>query len=120
MNLILAVIVVALQVAIPAGQTQTPPPPPNLIGRVLHAELPVPGETVTAKRGSRTVVTTTDEEGLFRFSGLDAGGWAITIEMRGFEKVTQEITIPFDQPQLNITLMMRKYGEIVDPEAPKI
>src|SRR3954471_699588 len=90
-----------------SNQQQVPAQPPNLIGRVLHADLPVPGATVTATRAQRTVTTTSDENGVFRFAGLEPGGWTITIEMRGFAKVTQEITIPFDQPELAVTLTMR-------------
>jgi hypothetical protein len=107
MTMMLAGVVALLLQAMPAQQ------PPNLVGHVLHADLPVPGATVTASRGSRTVETTSDESGVFRFAGLEPGGWTITIEMRGFVKVSHEITIPFDQPELAIALTMRKYGEIV-------
>ena len=136
MNIVLAVVVAILPVAIPSGQSvvararatavfdfsdggrvfrpgDQSPQQPNLVGRVLHADLPVPGATVTATRGQRTVTTTSDENGVFRFAGLEPGGWTTKIEMRGFATVTQDITIPFDQPELSVTLTMRKYEEMV-------
>ena len=123
MNIVLAFVMLVLPAAMPVGRSvvagaqatavQQPQQPPNLTGRVLHADLAVPGATVTAMRGKRTVTTTSDENGVFRFAGLEPGGWTIKIEMRGFATVTQDITIPFDQPELSVTLAMRKYEEML-------
>lgn len=86
---------------------------PVLAGRVLHADLPVPGATVTAARDGRSIATTTDEHGAFEFPALEPGPWTLTIEMRGFTRVTRDVTIPFADGALAIALTMRPYEEIV-------
>ena len=89
-----------------------------LSGRVIHGDLPVPGATITAVKDQRTLTTTSDEKGAFRFTTLQAGVWTISVEMRGFTTVTRDIMIPFSDPELRATLTMRRYEEIVDPSAP--
>jgi len=97
----------------------------SLSGQVLHADLPVPGATVTAAypldsaqgRGGRSVVTTSDENGVFGFVNLDAGTWTIKVEMRGFVSVSREVTIPFTGTDLSVPLTMRPYAEIVGGNA---
>lgn len=93
---------------------------PDLQGRVLFSGVPVPGVSVSATQGGRTVSTTSDEEGAFAFEHLDAGAWTIRVEMRGFATVTRDVTIPTeaDGPPLTITLTMRSYAEIVGPARP--
>jgi hypothetical protein len=86
---------------------------PALSGRILHADLPVPGATVTATRDERTVTTTSDESGVFRFATLDPGAWTITVEMRGFASVTRDVTIPPNESDLVVTLTMKSYAEIL-------
>jgi hypothetical protein len=108
---ILVAIVIVLQIA--TGQQ------PALTGHTLHADLPLPGATVTAKKADKTVVASADETGTFRFATLEPGVWTITVEMRGFATVTREVTIPATDPELNITLTMKKYDEIIGASAVK-
>jgi len=93
MSIVLAVLVLVLPAAMTAGQSGVQQQQPNLIGRVLHADLPVPGATVTATRAQRTVTTTSDENGVFRFAGLEPGGWTIKIEMRGFAPLSRDVNV---------------------------
>jgi uncharacterized GH25 family protein len=92
----LTAIVVAISMAIVGQDTR-----PGLVlrGRVLHSDLPVPGATVTAIKENRTIATTSDVEGSFRFEKLEAGNWKITVEMRGFAAVARDVTIPPDEPE---------------------
>jgi hypothetical protein len=116
MSTLLAPIVVALVMAI---GIQDPKPAPALSGRVLHADLTVPGATVTATRGDRTITTTSDDAGVFRFVTLEPGVWTIKIEMRGFATVTREITIPPSEPELVVSLTMKTYAEMIGADAVK-
>ncbi len=62
-------------------------------GMVKSAGLPVPGATVTLTQGTKKVVTTTDERGVYSFSGLAGGVWTIDIEMLGFSKIHSEVAV---------------------------
>ena len=104
---LLVAIVVAVQTAIAAQ------------GRVVHADLPVPGATITATKGEQTVTVTTDEDGVFRFPDLEPGKWVIKVEMRGFVTVTREIDVPPSAPAIVITLTMRTYAEMIAAAAVK-
>ena len=117
---ILVAIVVAVQASIAAVGDATrqapgsrPLEPLGLAGRVLHADLPVPGATVAAVRGEQRVTNITGEDGAFRFPTLDAGAWTITVEMRGFATVTREVIVPPSDAALAITLTVRTYAEMI-------
>ena len=58
-------------------------------GIVKSAGLPVPGVTVTAIKGDKKVVTTTDEQGVYSFPDLADGVWTIEMDMLGFAKASQ-------------------------------
>jgi hypothetical protein len=88
---------------------------PDLEGRVVFSGVAVPGASVSATQDGRTVSTTSDEDGAFRFEHLDPGAWTIRVEMRGFVPATRQVTIPAEGPPLTVTLAMRSYEEIVGP-----
>jgi trimeric autotransporter adhesin len=60
-------------------------------GQVTFNGLPVPGATITATQRDQTIITTSDIEGRYRLTGLDTGGYAIRVEMLGFETISREI-----------------------------
>ena len=68
-------------------------------GVVLHAQSgvvrsgnqPIPGATVKATQGDKTVVTTTGEDGYYAFPSLGGGEWTVEVQMFGFESVKQQI-----------------------------
>ena len=63
-------------------------------GKVTLTGVSIPGATVTAKQGDKTISTITDQAGVYRFTGLADGAWTMTVSMVGFETMTREITLP--------------------------
>ena len=53
-------------------------------GQVVFNGVPVPGATVTATQGGKKFTAITDPMGVYVFSDLPEGTWAIEIEMQGF------------------------------------
>src|ERR1700691_5475033 len=62
-------------------------------GQVKFGGLPVPGVTVTATQGDRSLVAITDKDGNYSFADLPDGVWNFQIEMLGFAPIKQEVTI---------------------------
>src|SRR5215469_1714586 len=62
-------------------------------GTVTFGGLPLPGATVTATQGSKTVTAVSDQNGAFTFDDLADGKWAITISMQCFEPVQADVTV---------------------------
>lgn len=62
-------------------------------GQVTFGGVPVPGATVTATQGSKTVAVLTDERGLFRFADLADGAWKIEIKLEFFESLRADVTV---------------------------
>jgi hypothetical protein len=92
----------------------------DLAGRVLFSGLPVPGATVTARLGDRSVATVSDEEGAFRFASLDEGKWTVRVEMRGFVTASRDVIVPVTEPPSLWALTMRSYEDIVGSAAPSV
>ena len=63
-------------------------------GVVKLGTLPVPGATVTARQGDKTVTVLTDLQGAYVFPDLADGTWTIKVEMRGFAPVEREVQSP--------------------------
>lgn len=63
-------------------------------GVVKLGTLAVPGATVTAQQGDKTVATLTDLQGVYVFPDLADGTWTIKVEMRGFVPVEREVQSP--------------------------
>ena len=53
-------------------------------GTVRSGDLVIPGATVTATRGDKKIVTTTDESGQYVFKDLPAGVWTLQVDIFGF------------------------------------
>jgi len=62
-------------------------------GSVKSAGLPVPGATVTAIKGDKKVVTTTDEQGTYSFPDLEDGAWTVEVEVPGFTSLSRTVNI---------------------------
>ncbi len=62
-------------------------------GQVTFGGLAVPGATVTAAQGDRTLVTSTDADGIYRFAELADGTWTVTVDMRGFATMTRAVAV---------------------------
>ena len=48
---------------------------------------------VTATQGDKQIVTTTDQNGVYRFADLAEGTWTIKIDMRGFAPLAREVSV---------------------------
>jgi trimeric autotransporter adhesin len=62
-------------------------------GQVGFTGLAVPGATVTATQGDTQIVTTTDQNGVYRFADLAEGTWTIKIDMRGFAPLSRDVNV---------------------------
>ena len=63
------------------------------MGQVRFGELPVPGASVRAMQGDKTVRTTvTDWNGNYSFPDLPEGTWTFEVVMPGFETLRREVT----------------------------
>ena len=51
----------------------------------------IPGATVTVVQGDRTFSTVTGPNGEYRFQSLGPGTWSVTVEMFGFNTLTQNV-----------------------------
>lgn len=61
-------------------------------GIVKFGGLPLPGATVTASRGDKKVVTSTDAQGAYSLDLTD-GTWTIQVEMQCFAPLQREVTV---------------------------
>ena len=87
-------------------------------GQVTFATAPVPGATVTATQGDTRVVTTTDVQGVYRFPDLPDGRWTIDVQMLGFEKASQEVTVAADTPPANVELKILPFESVTGTVKP--
>jgi hypothetical protein len=62
-------------------------------GTVSFHGIPVPGATVTATQGTKTVSVTTDALGNYRFADLADGTWTIAVKMSCFEPAGGVVTV---------------------------
>ncbi len=62
-------------------------------GQLTFGGEPVPGATVTATQGSKTISVTTDERGLYRFPDLADGEWKIEVKLQLFQPARVDITV---------------------------
>jgi len=67
-------------------------------GVVTFGGLPLPGATVTATQGAKTVTAVSDQNGAFAFDDLADGKWAIVVEMQCFEPIHTEETVAPNAP----------------------
>ena len=81
-------------------------------GQVTVGGVPVPGATVTASAGEKTLVTATDEQGKFSLPDATAGVWTLRVEMLGFEPLSREITVTAEPQPSAWTLALKPFEEI--------
>ena len=51
----------------------------------------IPGATLTAKQGERTLTTVTDQDGHYGFPPVAPGVWSVSIDMFGFEPLQKDV-----------------------------
>src|SRR5260221_521262 len=60
-------------------------------GVVRANGVPVPGATVKATSGDKTLVTITDEQGQYKLDGVTNGAWVFDVEMFRFDTARKEV-----------------------------
>ena len=68
-------------------------------GQVFFGGVPVPGATVTVTQDDKRFSTVTDRQGLYEFADLADGQWKIEIEMSGFSKLEDTVSVAPNAPQ---------------------
>ena len=81
-------------------------------GQVTVGTVAVPGATVIATQADTRVVTSTDQEGVYKFADLKDGAWTLKVEMIGFAPVSQDVTVAPDSPPSMWELKLRPFEEI--------
>jgi len=81
-------------------------------GHVKLGPVSVPGVTVTATQGNKKVTAVTDDQGVYMFPDLTDGVWTIDVEMSGFSKLRQDVTIAAGAPPVEWELKMLPMNEI--------
>ncbi len=87
-------------------------------GQVTSAGFPLPGATVTATQGTRKLVTTTDDNGVYSFTDLPDGVWTIQVEMLGFGTFSREVGIAPEAPAPHWDLKLLSAEQIKAALAP--
>jgi len=62
-------------------------------GQITFGGVPVPGVTVTATQGGKTVAVTSDERGIYRFPDLADGDWKIDVALQCFQPIHAAVTV---------------------------
>ena len=81
-------------------------------GIVKFGGLGVPGATVTATQGDKSVVAVTDPQGVYTFADLPDGVWNLKVEMLCFSPTTKEVAIAPDAPSPEWELKLLPFDEI--------
>jgi trimeric autotransporter adhesin len=81
-------------------------------GQVTFGGLPVPGATITATQGDKTISVTTDEGGVFRFADLPDGPWKIEVKMLCFETINADIAVAPQMPAGKWELKLLSAGQL--------
>ena len=90
----------------------------SLSGTVRDTTGAVPGATVTlAAAGAQVATATTDEGGKYRFTGLAAGSYELTVTMRGFEPATRNVALGPDTSAVDVVLSVGRVNTSVSVTA---
>jgi hypothetical protein len=81
-------------------------------GQITFGGEPVPGATVVATAGDTRLVTSTDDQGVFRLPDATVGVWTLRVEMLGFEPLTREIAVTAEPQPSAWTLTLRAFNDI--------
>jgi trimeric autotransporter adhesin len=87
-------------------------------GTVQSGGSPIPGATVTAIRGDKKFVTTTDDQGAYSFADLPDGIWTVQVESMGFATQSREVGIAADAPSPTWELKLLTLPQVRQELAP--
>ncbi|MCU1294097.1 MAG: hypothetical protein JWP08_2947, partial [Bryobacterales bacterium] len=77
-------------------------------GFVTSNGQPLPGATVTASVGGKTISTLTDVDGHYVFPLLPEGAAAVTVEIAGFERAEQSVNYAAAKVPVNFVLQLKQ------------
>ena len=83
-------------------------------GQITFQGWPVPWATVTVTLGTKSVLTVSDQAGLYNFADLPDGTWKIEIEMQCFSPIEADLTIAANTPAGKWELTLLPLGQIAD------
>jgi len=84
-------------------------------GTVKAGSQPIPGATVRATQGERSLVTLTDDNGAFRFDGMAPGAWVIEADMFGFDHLRRDVQVASTPTNLDLTLQLSARAAVPAP-----
>jgi hypothetical protein len=84
-------------------------------GTVKAGSQPIPGATVRATQGDRSLVTLTDDNGAFHFDGMAPGAWVIEADMFGFDHLRREVQVASTPTNLDLTLQLSARATVPAP-----
>src|ERR1700685_2123177 len=87
-------------------------------GTVKAQGQPIPGVTVKATLGERALVTVTDEDGAFKFTGMTPGTWTVEADMFGFDHFSKDVPIADAPVTIDLTLQLGARAEPIKAPAP--
>jgi hypothetical protein len=90
-------------------------------GLVKFGGLPVPGATVIATQGEKSLTAVTDAQGAYSFRDLADGNWNIKVEMLCFAPLEREVVVAPNAPSPEWELKLLPFDEIkasAPPPAP--
>jgi len=87
-------------------------------GQVKFGGLPLPGATIIATQGDKTLRAVADGDGNFAFADLPDGTWNFQVEMQGFSPIKQDVTIAGNADIPEFDLKMLSFDEIKATAAP--
>jgi trimeric autotransporter adhesin len=82
-------------------------------GQVFFNGLPVPGASVTVRKGITKLTAITDEGGAYQFPDLPEGDWTVEVTMTGFSRVTQNVTVTSATPTAKWDLTILSTDQIM-------
>jgi trimeric autotransporter adhesin len=92
-------------------------------GQVKFGGLPLPGVTVTAAQGDKTLTAITDQVGIYSFADLPDGNWVLQVEKAGFSEVKQGVIVSDTSPGPVFELKMLPLDQmetVAPPAAPPV
>ena len=84
-------------------------------GTIKAGSQPIPGATVRATQGERSLVTLTDDNGAFHFDGMAPGAWVIEADMFGFDHLRREVQVASTPTNLDLTLQLSARATVPAP-----
>ncbi len=79
-------------------------------GVVTYGGLPLPGATITATQGTKTMTAVSDQNGAFAFDNLADGQWTIQVSMQLFAAEQAEVTIAPNTPAATFEMKLLPEG----------